>query len=65
MLYIGYLIHLDGKNRKKSVLEISIFEPPRLEDYTSRLLLRLLPPPPPPHPNAVKITKRRAKTCFT
>ena len=37
MLYIGYLIILDGKNiKKKSVLEISIFELPRLENCISR-----------------------------
>ena len=30
MLYIGYLIILNGQNIKKIVLEISIFEPPRL-----------------------------------
>ena len=33
MLYIGYLIILDGKNIKKSVLEMYIFELPRLAKY--------------------------------
>ena len=64
MLYIGYLIILDGKNIKKPVLEISIFELPRLENYISRLC----PGPfgtPPQHPNKVKNTQRGAKTCFT
>ena len=37
MLYIGYLIILDGKNIKKLVSEISIFELPRLENRISRL----------------------------
>ena len=48
MLYIGYLIILDGKNIK---LEISIFELPRLANCISRLCPRPLgsPPPPPPH----------------
>ena len=43
MLYIGYLIILDGKNIKKSVLEISIFELPRLENCRSRLCPGPLP----------------------
>ena len=47
MLYIGYLIILDGKNITKSVLEISIFELPRLVNFISRLCPRPLPPPPP------------------
>ena len=37
MLYIGYLIISDGRNIKKSGSEISIFELPRLENYTSTL----------------------------
>ena len=49
MLYIGYSIILDGKKRKKSVLEISIFELPRLENCTSRLCPGPLGTPPPPH----------------
>ena len=51
MLYIGYLIILDGKNIKKSVSEISIFELPRLVNYISRPLGTPRPlgsPPPPP-----------------
>ena len=57
MLYIGHFIILDGKNIKKSVLEISIFELPRLVNYISRLCARPLgSPPPPPHPNRVKNT---------
>ena len=63
MLYIGYLIILDGKNIKKSVLEISIFEVPRLENCMSRLCPSPLPPPPPPkHPNSVKNTQRGSNT---
>ena len=46
MLYIGYLIVLDGKNIKKSVLEISIFELPRLENCISRLCPGPLGTPP-------------------
>ena len=58
MLYIGYLIILDGKNITKSVLEISIFELPRLVNYISMLCPRPhgSPPPPPQHPNRVKNT---------
>ena len=57
MVYIGYLIILDGKNIKKSVLEISIFELPRMENYIGRLCaLAPLGPPPPQHPNRVKTT---------
>ena len=48
MLYIGYLIILDGKNIKKISLEISIFELPRLVNYISRLCPRPLGSPPPP-----------------
>ena len=46
MLYIGYLIILDGKNIKISVLEISIFELPKLENCINRLALAPLGPPP-------------------
>ena len=56
MLYIGYLIILDGKNIK---LEIYIFELPRLVSCISRLCaLDPLgaPPPPPEHPKRVKNT---------
>ena len=49
MLYIGYLIILDGKNIKKSVLEISIFELPRLENCISKLCPGPLGTPPPPN----------------
>ena len=51
MLYIGYLIILDGQSIKKSVSEISIFELPRPENCISRLcaLDPLVPPPPPQH----------------
>ena len=37
MLYIGYLIILDGQSIKKSVSEISIFQLPRPESCISRL----------------------------
>ena len=50
MLYIGYLIILDGQSIKKSVLEISIFELPRPENCISRLCPGPLGTPPPPHP---------------
>ena len=59
MLYIGYLIILDGQSiKKKSVSEISIFELLRPENCVSRLCPRPLgsPPPPPQHPNSVKNT---------
>ena len=49
MLYIGYLIILDGRNIKKPVLEISICELPRLENCISRLCPGPLAPPPPPN----------------
>ena len=53
MLYIGYLIILDGQSKvsKKSVSENSIFELPRLENCISRLCPRPLGSPPPPPPN--------------
>ena len=53
MLYIGYLIIVDGQSiKKKSVSEISIFDMPRLENCISKLCPRPLgsPPPPPPTP---------------
>ena len=37
MLYIGYWIILDRRSKKKSVLEISIFELPQLENCIGRL----------------------------
>ena len=50
MLYIGYLIILDGQSIKKLVSEISIFELPiqRLENCISRLCPRPLGSPPTP-----------------
>ena len=51
MLYIGYLMFLDGQGAKKSVSEISIFELPRLQNCISRLCPRPLGSPPPTHPN--------------
>ena len=51
MLYIGYLIILDGQSIKK----ISFGKLPRRENCISRLCLRPLgSPPPPQHPNRVK-----------
>ena len=53
MLYIGYLIILDGQSNKNSVLEISIFELLRLESCMSRCPPPTPwepPPPPPPTP---------------
>ena len=48
MLYIGYLIILDGQNiKKKSVSEISIFDLLRLENCISKLCPSPLAPPPP------------------
>ena len=47
MLYIGYLIILDGHSIKKSVLQISISELLRLENYISRLCPSPLGNPPP------------------
>ena len=46
MVYIGYLIILDGKNIE---WEISIFELPRLVNCISRLCPKPLGSPPPPH----------------
>ena len=48
MLYMGYLIILDGQSIKKSVSEISIFELLRLENCISRLCPKPLGTPPPP-----------------
>ena len=57
MLYIGYLIILDGQNIKKTVSKISIFGLLRRENCISRLCPRPLGSPPPPrHPNSVKNT---------
>ena len=56
MLYVGYLIILDGKNIK---LEIYIFELLRPENCISRLCALdplVAPPPPPQHPKRVKNT---------
>ena len=54
MLYVGYLIIMNGQNNKKSVLKISFFELPRVENCISRLC-------PSPlllskHPNRMKST---------
>ena len=58
MLYIGYLIILDGMSIKKTVLEISIIELPRLENCISGLCPSPFGSPPltPKHPNRVKTT---------
>ena len=49
---------LGGQNiKKKSVLEIYIFELPGLENYTNRLCPNPLGSPPPRHPNRVKNTQ--------
>ena len=48
MLYIRYLIILDGQSMKKSVSEISIFELPRPQNRISRLCA-LDPLVSPPH----------------
>ena len=49
MLYIGYLIILDGQSIKnKTVPENSIFELPRVENCISKLCSRPLGSPPPP-----------------
>ena len=57
MLYIGYLIIVDGKNIKKSSFGISIIELSRLENCISRLCPSPFgSPPPPQHPNRVKNT---------
>ena len=51
MLYIGYLIILDGKNiKKKSVLEISIFQLPRIENCIHKQVVPWPPWEPPPTP---------------
>ena len=40
MVYAGYLIIVNVQNiKKKSVLKISIFELPRVENCTSRIVL--------------------------
>ena len=48
MLYIGYLIILDGHNIKKISFGNSIFELLRRENCISRLCPRPLGNPPPP-----------------
>ena len=60
MLYIGYLIGMDGSNVKKTVSEISIFELHRLENCISRLCPNPLGTPPhtKKHPNRAKNTKK-------
>ena len=47
MVYIGYLIILDGKNIKKISFGNFHFELPRLVNYISRLCPRPLGTPPP------------------
>ena len=55
MLYVGFLIIMNDQNiQKKSVLKISIFELPRLENCIRRLWPSPLPPS--KHPNRVKST---------
>ena len=49
MLYIGYLIILEGQNIKKSSFEISIFELLRRGNCMSRLCPRPLGSSPPPN----------------
>ena len=57
MLYIGYLIILDGQSIKKNQFKkIPFVELLRLENSTSRLRPGPLGSPPPPHPNNVKNT---------
>ena len=54
MLYMGYLIVLNGRNIKKTALEISIFA------EAGKLHKQVVPwppwDPPPKHPNRVKTT---------
>ena len=47
MVYVGYLIIMNGQNIKTLVLKISIFELLRVENCRSRLCA----PAPCPHPN--------------
>ena len=50
MLYVGYLIILDGQSIKKISFKVSNFELPRLENRISKLCpcpLGSLPPPTP------------------
>ena len=55
MVYVGYLIIMNSQNiKKKTVLKISIFELPRVENCNSRLCPAPLPPS--KHPNRVKST---------
>ena len=62
MLYIRYLIIVDGQSIKKiSFKKISIFELP--ENCISKLCPRPLGTPP-QHQNSVKNTQRGAKICF-
>ena len=66
MLYIGYVIILDGQSIKKiSFGHFSIFELPRPENCISWLCALDPLVPPPPHPNSVKNTQRGSKTLFT
>ena len=54
MLYIGYLIIINGQSIEKLVLKISICELLRVENCISKLCLSPLPPS--KHPNRVKST---------
>ena len=53
MLYIGYLVVVNGLNIKKLVLKISIFELPRAENCISTLCPSPLGSP--PHPPKIQI----------
>ena len=54
MLYLGYLIIMNGQGTNKKGLKISIFDLPRVENCIGRL--RPSPLPPSRHPNRVKST---------
>ena len=54
MLYIRYLIIVNGPNIKKMGSKISIFELPRMENHISRLCPSPLPPS--KQPNRMKNT---------
>ena len=66
MLYIGYLIILDGQSIKKTSFGNFHFLAAEAGKLHKQVVCpRLLVPPPPPHPNRVKNTQRGSKTCPT
>ena len=61
MFYIRHLIILYGQNINKPVLEVSIFQPPRLENCISKLCPTPLGSPPAPAPTPPKYADKHIK----